>query len=780
MKRYSGGNDKTVMFVQECKKSYSGVNGYRQDALNQLLRSFRQLKSDGYRFVFGNLVDEILPAGKKPTKTIIAEHVEKFLRTFRRIEPKYMIPLGATVTGFILPGKGKFTSLVGRRFDVAGFNVIPVYHPDYATKSKQRQREYETQIRSVVNQIAGSSEKVQRCDYRLRTRPEEIIGRLHALSQMTGTVQSFDWETTALDPEKGQLVCLSISHKERQGECFYFFCRSDPSYRMAAISNALRDWLTSPVPKVAHNAKFEIKWSIHHLGVEPANVVGDTQQMHHLIDENVRHRLSDLAYIYTDMGGYDMPMEEFLNKGHEHHEAESEFMLPYSAGDSDCTLRLYNTFRRIIDKDVGFRWMERNIVNPTVLTLARVETRGMKVNYDTVDKVEKIVKRDIAKIQEKINGFREVKRTLKLFQEKNPKLEEINLNSSKQMQRLLFHECRLPILEKSKKTGQPSTEKDVLEQLKDKHPIVEYIIRVRHNEHQLIEIEELRAKRSRNDTVYSDMIQDYVVTGRLSSRNPNLQNITGGSRVKECFESRFADGVIVQADYDQLELRLIGSESGDKNYMTVFERKLDPHGYTASQIFNKALENVTKKERDKGKRINFGVVYGITKYGLSKQLNITENEADELLHRYWDKYQSVRRWMNKNKAEALKNLAVRSRLGRRRQLPDIASLKWWVRESAERSSSNFKIQSLGADLTMWSFTNVDSELVKRQFESMVIGQIHDSILIDTKKEELRRVADVLKEVMVERAMRKFCFLRVPLSISIETGRRWSDLKELSL
>jgi len=220
------------------------------------------------------------------------------------------------------------------------------------------------------------------------------------------------------------------------------------------------------------------------------------------------------------------------------------------------------------------------------------------------------------------------------------------------MRYLLFKACKLPVITKSKKTKQPSTSKEVLEQLKDKHKLVSDIVEVRQLEHQLVEIAEIEAKRSREDTIFSDLIQHYVVTGRLSSRNPNLQNFGTTSMVKQCFTSRFTNGLLVQADFDQLELRLICSETRDDNYLKAFNEGLDPHTFTASQIFNKPMDKITKIERNKAKRVNFGVVYGITEHGLSEQLNVSEEEALSLLRAYWQKYVGVRKWMNRNKAEA--------------------------------------------------------------------------------------------------------------------------------
>lgn len=775
-----------VLFVQECKKADSNT-GLKADTLNALRSSFRQLKREGYTIGFANLVPRLFEKGKSPVKKDILAAFPKFKEALDANPPKFLITLGATVTK-ALTGKDKFKQWVGRLLDVGPFRVVPIYHPDYAYKTKQAEREYTSQVQNVVNLLSRGKQR-KKTDYHLVSDESSICRILDLCSEQRDCVQAFDWETECLEPHLGQLVCLNLSIDDRQGYCLYWYSRFGGTGLTPKIKAALIRWMKSPVPKVAHHAKFEIKWAIYHLGVEPNNLVGDTKQMFHLINELSSSGLKDLAYQYTDMGGYDTPMQEFLDKGNKHCDAPPDFMLPYAAGDGDATRRIYLTLREEIKKDENLTWLEQNIVIPGTFSLARIETRGMRVDFDRLAKVENYLTRKVGQIQDKIENMREVKATLDYFRKKDPKKAKnyntINFNSPDQVKYLLYTACKLPVqLSKDKK---PTTDKGAMANLEGMHPVIDVIVEQRSFQHDLGLLESMKAIRRSDDTVYSDYVQDYVVTGRLASRGLNLQNLPSDSRVKECITSRFENGLLLQADWNQLELRLIGGEAMDDLFIDAFTRGLDIHTATAVDIFKIPEETFIKKlqegnkeyvaMRTQAKRINFGVVYGITKYGLARQLKITVEECETLLEAYWKSHPKIERWMKANAREAYENFQIANRLGRIRHIPDIRSDKWWVSESAERIASNSPIQSLGADITMWAMANVDGTFLRKGLKSMIIGQIHDSLLADVDPWETQKAVDVITNTMEGVANRKFKFLRIPLTIKVETGFRWSGLKE---
>lgn len=781
-----------VMFVQDAPRNHEDI-GYDTGTLQEFRRSFRKVMS-ARKVAFVNLVNVILPEDKHPIKKDVQGCSQFFMSVLDKAKPEYIVALGSQVFQ-VLTGKSRFSDWVGRVINIDKWKVIPMYHPDYAAKSKQREREYQTQVHNVMTILAGSEEEKDVVSYKLVEDPDKIVETLDWLMHdMADLVQAFDYETTHLDPDKGVPVCLSISWEHGKSVCLYFFDideweeRRTNSRLTPEIRTRIKMWMLSSVKKTAQNAKFEIKWTKKHFMVEPRNIVGDTKQMQHLVNENVQNRLTDLAYQHTDMGGYDTPMQEFLDDGNEHWQAPPKFMLPYAAGDADCTRRVYVKLRNKI-QELGLTWLEQNIVLPAVTTLARIEHRGMQVDWKTVNRVRTYLQGAIATLQIEINGMPEVKRTVAKFHEKNKKLIELNLSSSPQIQYLLYTVLKMPTIRTSKKSGQPSTDAKVLDELKDMHPVINKIVKMRSLIYQLGDLDTIEKRRREDGTVYSDLIQDYVVTGRLSSRDPNLQNIKGDtdedpSYVKQCFVSRFGkSGNLKQADFSQLELRLVGSESHSEKLFVAFRDGIDLHSMTGADVAGIPLQEFLahldkyKPERITGKRINFGTVYGITEHGLAVQLKCSKKEALDKLNRYWDANPEIRQWMKANEREAIENLEVHNRFGRIRHIPEVTSDKWWVRDSALRTASNFKIQSLGADICMWVMVELDNALVERKMKSCVIGQIHDSVLVDVYKSEENAVNELMVEIMEKRTTRLFSFINIPLKIDIESGETWSILKK---
>jgi DNA polymerase-1 len=746
------------------------------------LRYINGVDSVGYL----NLVNK--RGQNKPNKSDIDECQNFVKSVIKKRKPKFIIGLGSTVFSTIT-NRGNFKTWVGKVFEIKIDNeryfYIPVYHPEYASKSKERTREYNTQLDVINKQVKKGGKFDWNVDYELIINENRMIRVLDELSK-DYSPQSFDYETTGLEPSEGYPVCLSISNAEGRAFVFYWFDKdyynkTGKVHISNELTNSLQRWMFSDIPKIAQNAKFEIKWTLQHFGIEPNNIINDTKQTQHLINENGVNKLSDMAYKYTDMGGYDNSMIEFLERGNKHHEAKAKDMLWYSGGDSDVTLRISNAQQQYIDKKLN--WLNKNIIIPAVYTLARMENRGMYVDWTKVETVKSRLNSLIYTTLDEINKNTHVKNVLKKTKNKDGR---INLNSPKQVKMLLYDEMKLPVI-KETKSGQPSTDQEVIEKLSDKNEIIHKISLYRSWTYQLGDIETIEKKRRNDNTVYSDLIQDYVITGRLSSRNPNLQNMKGGdSLVKSIFVSRFNSGLLLQADYSQLELRLVGSESKDPKLIQAFKDGLDLHSYTASNIFdypyrefvNKKSEPGYKEKRTAAKRINFGTVYGITEHGLSQQIGVSVPEAKEILRKYWSVYTGIKEWMDSNVTFAKKNGYVRNKFGRIRHLSDINSDRWWVRESNERQASNFKIQSLGADINMWAMNNVDRELINRNMRSMVIGQIHDSVICDCHPDEFEDVIEICKYAMQDYMNTKLTFLNIPLKVDLEVGESWKDMKEI--
>lgn len=744
-----------------------------------------------------NMVNQDFIDGRKPKRSELKEALANVSAKVREVRPTYIIPLGASVTT-ILTGKKAFMAWVGRSIQMGKWNVIPILHPDFAKKQKSNQRLYAAHLHNALAIIAGDGIQRAPVNYHLAMEEGEICDLLAYYSRSTQVV-AFDWETTSLDPDRGVPICLNLSSREHTAAVVYWYAEKGGVGLTPRIKKAVTDFLISNAPKVAHYAKFEIKWSIRHFGVEPANLVGDPAQMIHLLDENSTAGLKDLAYQYTDIGGYDNDMADFLAQpGNTHADIDPHRMREYGGGDADATLRIYNALRPKIDADKGLRWVERNIVMPAVHTLARMELRGMKVDWDATNGVKKESEETMGKLLDEIMAFPAATRACELMSaeiagnaksKKPKKIERLNPGSPDQMAFLLFEVLRLPIVEgkkKKNKSGQPSTEKTALELLVDKHPIVQKILTYREHMHELATLVQWAAKKREDGTTFSDLVEDYTATGRLASRKPNLQNIPSKSALKKCVVSRFPGGTLLQADYSQLELRLVTSEAGDDLFLGAFFKGTDVHTVQAEDTARKRGESYAKYDKElqkvrrrESKVTTFGTVYGIQSQGLSRQLRCTEDEAEAQLELWWQSHPKIRQWIKRNIQTVKQDGCIRNRVGRIRHIEGIDSDKWWVRGYAERTAGNSPIQSLGADITMWGMVNVDRALREHGgLKSVVFLQIHDSVFVDIAPGEKNIVLGIVQDVMIKQANALFSFLRVPLVMNFEVGESWADLLEI--
>jgi DNA polymerase I-like protein with 3'-5' exonuclease and polymerase domains len=746
----------------------------------------------------------VLPLTQKsgcdtPTKAVLDNCNSMFYASLDKCNAKLIITVGRPAFVRIVQGIN-YADWAGRsithKIENKKYSIIPVFASSSGKTDKKKGREVIAQLSNLECILNGKNDTtLANKKYALITEEKDIIDYLEFVSSINKP-QAFDWETTHLDPHKGTIVCMNHSIDKDVAACLYFFdidewrSRKTSSKQTPFLKLAFRKWLLSNVPKVAHHAKFEIKHSSVCFGVEPNNIIACTKQMFHVIKEDEQTGLKDLAYRYSNMGGYDAPMQKFLDSGHEHWEASPEMMRVYGCGDADATLQVYNNLNPKLDFILGMRWLYDNIVLPATYTLARMELRGMKVNKTTATNVQKYIEDTINTINYRIKAYPEVKETEAHFRLKDKKYAGLNLGSHRQVKYLLYTACRCPVINTSKKSGEPSTDADTLEELKHRHPVISDIVQMRSLSYQLTDLQGVLANIRSDSTTYSNLIQDYVVTGRLSSRDPNLQNIKGENEeersfVKECFISRYGDaGCLLQADYSQLELNFIANESKEPSWIDAFYKNWDMHALTASKVYNIPIETIMgdkekyKPQRTVGKRLNFGTVYGITEHGLSKQLKCSVPEAKDYLDMYWQQYPTIAEWMRSNVKFAKKYKFVQSRSGRVRHLPNIDSTQWWLRDGAERQASNFRIQCLGADVTMFACVNIDQRFEKAYLRSKVIGQIHDSILVDVYPTEQKQVIEIMRDVMVNLVTKTFNITNIQIKIDIETGNTWSNMKKL--
>lgn len=396
---------------------------------------------------------------------------------------------------------------------------------------------------------------------------------------------------------------------------------------------------------------------------------------------------------------------------------------------------------------------------PLANVLSHMEIIGFKVNKDMLDELSIKFKREIDKTQEEIYSISE---------------EEFNINSPKQLGKILFEKLDLPIIKKTK-TGY-STNADVLEKLKDKHPIIEKITYYR----QLTKIYSTYVEGLKNviDTdgcIHSSFNQTVTSTGRLSSTEPNLQNIPikyeMGREIRKVFIPREKDDVLISADYSQIELRVLAHISKDENMIDGFKHHSDIHTRTAAEVFKVDDSEVTSLMRSRAKAVNFGIVYGIGDFSLAQDLNITRKEAKEYMDIYFERYPKIKEYISDIIETAKKDGSVKTMLNRRRFIPEINSSNKIVKALGERLAMNAPIQGGAADIIKLAMVNVYNKIREKSLKSRIILQVHDELILNVPKDEIEVIKNLLK---IE--MEKVLSLSVPLEVNINIGDTWYDAK----
>lgn len=463
-------------------------------------------------------------------------------------------------------------------------------------------------------------------------------------------------------------------------------------------------------------------------------------------------------FAYADDVGIEKYLADFSGKEEKLSEVIDEYglSLEYPAYSLYC---LHNILKEKIDKE-GMRRLYADVELPLCDVLFDMETAGFKVDVAALDEMSDEYDARLAEIVERVWTLTG---------------EKFNLNSPKQLADVLFN--KLGLSAGRKKNGNYSTNADVLEKLRDKHEIIPLILKYR----QLQKLNSTYVKGfkplidSRTGLIHTCFNQTLTTTGRLSSKEPNLQNIPvreqEGKEIRKLFVSSFENGRIVGADYSQIELRLLAHFSNCKPLIDAFNVDEDIHVLTASQVFGVTIGEVTKEMRQSAKAVNFGIIYGISDYGLSEQLKISPKKAGEYIKKYFEMYPSVKEYMDGNVAFARENGYVSTLLGRKRYIPDINSSNFNLRGFSERAAMNMPLQGTAADIIKIAMVNVAGRIKREGLRSKLILQVHDELLVDTAAEEVETVKTILTEEMQGAAK-----LSVPLKAETECGIRWFDAK----
>ena len=573
---------------------------------------------------------------------------------------------------------------------------------------------------------------------------------------LTFSLVAFDTETTSVDAMQAQLVGMSFAV---EGGTAWYVAVSRETEAAQSMVDAFRPFFEHPsIEKVGQNLKYYLL-VLSHYGVEVAGPLFDTMLAHYVVQPEQRHNMDLLAEKYLHYR--TIPIEALIGSGRTQRnmaDLAPKDIVDYACEDADVTLRLYPILKEEMEK-YEVTSVFTHIEMPLLPVLARMERNGVRL--------------DTAALEETGRNFTERMQQLEtdIYELAG---HEFTITSPKQVGAVLFDELQISAKVKKTKTGQYSTSEEVLESLRDKHPIVEKILQHRALKKLLSTYVEALPKLIHPETghIHTSFNQAVTATGRLSSSNPNLQNIPvrgeDGREIRRAFVPEEGE-VFFSADYSQIELRIMAHLSEDEHMVADFNSGLDIHAATAARIFHKPVEEVDRDERRKAKTANFGIIYGISAFGLSERMGVSRGEAKELIENYFATYPQVREYMNESIERAKQTGYITTQFGRRRYLADINAGNATVRGYAERNAVNAPIQGTAADIIKLAMVAIDRRLREEKLQTRMILQVHDELNFSVPPTELEQVRHLVVEEM-ERAFQ----MRVPLVAECGEGTNWLE------
>ena len=568
----------------------------------------------------------------------------------------------------------------------------------------------------------------------------------------------FDTETTSINALQAELVGIAFSWGNHKG---YYLPFPDDQKDAQKIIEQIRPFFEQEgIEKVGHNLKYDLKvLSNYNLSVK--GPLYDTLLAHYLINPDRRHGMDILAASYLN---YEpQPITDLIGKKGKNQGKMRDVSLKdqtqYAAEDADITWQLKQYFEKELDAADNQKLFQ-TVELPLVPVLTAMEKEGINLNVSFLNEFAKTLEIDSARLQKEI------------FEQAG---EEFNLASPKQLGLVLFDKLKLVEKPKKTKTGQYSTAEDVLSSLAKKHSIIADILNWRSIQKLLSTYvialpDEINPKTGRVHTVYNQAV---AATGRLSSNAPNLQNIPirteRGQQVRKAFIPRDENHVLLAADYSQIELRIIAALSKDPSMVAAFQNNEDIHATTAAKVFGVPLEEVTRTQRSNAKTVNFGIIYGVSAFGLSQQTDLSRSESKELIDTYYESYPKLKAYMSSQIDFARDNGYVATVLGRRRYLKDILSQNAIVRGAAERNAVNAPIQGSAADIIKIAMINIHKRLETGDWKAKMLLQVHDELVFDVPRTEIESLSAMVKEEM-ENAF----VMDVPLVVDLGIGENWLE------
>ena len=568
----------------------------------------------------------------------------------------------------------------------------------------------------------------------------------------------FDTETTSLNALHSELVGIAFSWEAGKG---YYLSIPEEKEKALEILEPMKVFFENQeIKKIGHNLKYDLK-VLKNYNINVKGQLFDTMVAHYLINPDMRHNMDILAETYLKYSPKSIT-ELIGKKGinqRSMREVSIEDQTEYAVEDADITFQLKSYFEKEMKKTKTLE-LFNNVEIPLVEVLTDMECEGVNLDTKFLKGLSKVLLEDIKSLENLIHNEAGV---------------DFNLASPKQLGSVLFDELKLVEKPKKTKTGQYSTSEDVLSSLAKEHKIISNILDWRslqklQNTYVDALPNEINSKSGRIHTIYNQAV---AATGRLSSNNPNLQNIPvrteRGQQVRKAFIARDENHLLLAADYSQIELRIIAALSKDEGMLGAFKNHEDIHAATAAKVFNVNLDKVSREQRSNAKTINFGIIYGVSAFGLSQQTNLSRTESKELIEAYYSTYPMLRSYIYEQIDFARDNGYVSTILGRRRYLKDINSQNAILRGSAERNAVNAPIQGSAADIIKLAMIAIQKRLKSENKNSKMILQVHDELVFDVPKYEIDEIKILIKEEM-ENAFK----LEVPLVVDIGIGSNWLE------
>lgn len=608
---------------------------------------------------------------------------------------------------------------------------------------------------------AKDSKKIDTKNYNIITKENELLSIIEDIKKKK--FFSFDLETSSLDYMEAKIVGISIALSDKKSYYIPIGHSSNIKYKQLSekyVLDNLKPILQSEkLKKIGHNLKYDrnvlVNYNINLVGIEHDSMllsyVYDSTAIRHGLDNAAEKYLSHKTIHYEDVAGKGAKQIPFAD-------VDIDIAAEYACEDAVISLELYNYLWSKVSKDKNIVKVYSDIEMPLVPILSKIETNGVLIDSKALQKLSKDLDKELNEIESKC------------FKITN---KEFNLNSPKQLQEILYDELKIPVSKKTP-TGKPSTDEDTLQFLAQTNELPKLILEYRSlNKLKTGYTDKLPLQISKTSgRVHTSYQQAITSTGRLSSTDPNLQNIpiktSRGKKIRKTFIAQ-GEKRIFAADYSQIELRIMAHLSEDKNLLKAFKNKIDIHSFTASEIFAIDIENVSSDDRRAAKAINFGLIYGMSSFGLSKQLGIPISAAKDYMDVYFERYPRIKSYMNQIKDFAKNNGYVETIYGRKLYLPEISSKNVQRRKYAERTAINAPVQGSAADIIKIAMIQIDQWLSNNKSDTKMIMQVHDELVFEIP--EKNAVADVENIIKI---MKNCVSLNLPLEVNYGIDKNWGD------